>query len=473
MSIRDEVRTLEHVIQVMGPGDEQAGIISYDQVIDQYDPAGLDSGRQIAPDDIAAMFHTGGTTGSPKLALQTHWNQVFLAWALTASAGVTVHDVLLCGLPLFHANGVFVTGLAPFSVGAQVVLLSPQGYRDQGVIRNFYKIVEHFGATTFSGVPTLYAALLQVPVGDADVSSLRFAICGAAPMPVELFRAYEDYTGLDIMEGYGLTEGTCVSSANPKDGESRIGSIGIRLIYQEMKTVVVDAEGKYVRDCAVGEIGVVAIKGPNVFEGYLEEEHNRDAWVAEGWLNTGDLGRVDEDGYFWLTGRTKELIIRSGHNIDPAAIEGPLYDHPAIELAAAVGKPDSYAGELPVAYVALKDEATATAEELLDHASAHIGERAAVPKEIYILDQMPVTAVGKIFKPELRWDAIRRVYTNELFALDELVAHVDVTVKEDKVHGTLVHITVRSAEGVSKEKVEERVKEILGQYTIAYKLEWT
>jgi len=321
-------------------------------------------------------------------------------------------------------------------------------------------------------VPTLYSALLQVPVGDADVSSLEYAICGAAPMPVEVFGAYEELTGIRILEGYGLTEGACASSVNPKDGERRVGSIGLRLPYQEMKTVIVDEQGRYVRDCQVGEIGVVTIKGPNVFPGYLQEEHNRSAWVAEGWLHTGDLGRVDEDGYFWLTGRTKELIIRGGHNIDPAAIEGPLYDHPAVALAAAVGKPDSYAGEVPVAYVSLKQGATATEQELLEYAREHIGERAAIPKEVRIVEQMPVTLVGKIFKPQLRWDAIQRVYAAELEALGDAVERVEVEVKEDKVHGTLAHITIRPAEGVTREQVEGRAKEILGQHTVRYTFHW-
>ena len=152
-SIRGDVPTLEHVIQVMGPGDEKEGVYGFDAVIDRYNPAGLDSGREIAPDETAAMFHTGGTTGSPKLARHTHWNEVHLSWALTVVGGLTRDTVTLCGLPLFHVNGVFVTGLAPFSLGASVVLLSPMGYRDAGVIRNFYKIVEHLRPPPLAACP--------------------------------------------------------------------------------------------------------------------------------------------------------------------------------------------------------------------------------------------------------------------------------------------------------------------------------
>ena len=227
-------------------------------------------------------------------------------------------------------------------------------FRSEGVVANFWKIVEHWRINFFSGVPTLYTGLLQVPVGSADVSSLRYGLCGAAPLPVEVFRAFEAATGIRLLEGYGLTEGACVSSVNPPAGERRVGSIGIRLPHQEMKTVRLDAAGRHLGDCAAGEVGVIAISGPNVFEGYLAAEQNAGLWIDCGdgrrWLNTGDLGRFDEDGYFWLTGRQKELIIRGGHNIDPAAIEDPLHAHPDVMLVAALGRPDVYAGELPVAY---------------------------------------------------------------------------------------------------------------------------
>jgi len=463
---------LEAILQVGGEGDEKEGIYNFDELVGKYDPKKLQSGREIAPDEIASLFHTGGTTGSPKLAQHTHFNEVFDAWAVAAVAGFTDRDVLLCGLPLFHVNAVIITGLTPFFLGAEVVLLSPAGYRDRAIIQNFFKIIERYRATFFSAVPTVYAALLEVPVGDADLSSLQYAICGAAPMPVELFQEFERRTGVKILEGYGLTEGTCASSVNPRDGERRVGSIGIRFPYQGMKTVVVDGEGRYVRDCETDEIGLVTIKGPNVFPGYLQEEYNRTVWVAEGWLNTGDLGRQDKDGYFWLTGRAKDLIIRGGHNIDPATIEGPLYQHEAVALAAAVGRPDPYAGEVPIAYVMLKEGAEATEEELLEYCREKIGEPMAVPKEIIFLEKMPTTTVGKIFKPQLRFDAVRRVYSRELEALrrEGLAEDVRVEVGEHKVYGTLANISVKPRPDTDREQLTERVGEILKQYTIRYEL---
>lgn len=386
----------------------------------------LNSGRRIGAEDISSYFCTGGTTGSPKIATRTHRNEVADTWlaARVVDEGIGAGKVVYCGLPLFHVNACLVTGLLPFSRGAHVVLGSPQGYRGAGVIENFWKIVEHYGVNFFSGVPTLFAGLLQVPVGKADVSSLEFGLCGAAPMPLEVFRRFEQTTGIRILEGYGLTEGTCVSTVNPPEGERRIGSIGLRLPYQGMKAVLLDDDGVFQRDAAVDEPGHIVIAGPNVFPGYLDPDQNRDIWVDCGdgkkWLNTGDLGRQDAQGYFWLTGRRKELIIRGGHNIDPAVIEEPLHAHPDVALAAAIGRPDAYAGELPVAYVQLKPGGKADEQALLRYAEEAIGERAARPKRIHVIEQMPLTPVGKIYKPALKMREAEDVVRSELALIDGL-----------------------------------------------------
>ncbi len=358
------------------------------------------------PDDISSYFCTGGTNGSPKIARRTHFSEAFDAWAMTCfnedrfGPGRTI----FCGLPLFHVNGQLVTGLAPWSKGAHVVMATPQGYRGEGVIANFWTLVEHFRITMFSGVPTVYSALLQTPIAGQNIKSLEAAICGAAPMPVQLFHEFQRQTGVRILEGYGLTEGACASSSTPLDVPPRIGSIGLRFPYQDMRALILDADNQYVRDAETDEIGVIAIRGPNVFSGYLDPAHNKGIWIeraGETWLNTGDLGRQDADGYFWLTGRKKELIIRGGHNIDPKLIEDALQSHPAVALTAAIGSPDAHAGELPVAYVQLKAGAAATEEELLEHAARSIPEKAAIPKRVKIWPSLPTTAVGKLFKPAL------------------------------------------------------------------------
>jgi fatty-acyl-CoA synthase len=239
----------------------------------------------------------------------------------------------------------------------------------------------------------------------------------------------------------------------------------------QMKIFIVDEDGKFLREAETDEIGSVCILGPNVFNGYLDDAHNRGIWPKEGWLNTGDLGRIDADGYFWLTGRTKELIIRGGHNIDPAVIEDPLYRLPGVQVAAAVGRPDPHAGEVPVAFVQLQAGAELTPEKILDYLKKEIGERAAVPKDVAIIEEVPLTPVGKIFKPALRWQAIQKVYQTELDKISDQTASMEVTVTEDKIHGSMVAITIKAAPGVSDDQIRDQVSELLARYTVKYRLE--
>ncbi len=478
MAARAQVPGLETILQVAGPGDEADGILAFDELLDRYPGDRLTSGRVIGPDDPCSYFHTGGTTGSPKLARHRHYNMVYNAWSIVFTARMTTNDTLLCGLPLFHVNAVVVTGLGPFSCGARVGLVGPQGYRSRETIADFWKIVEKYEANLFSAVPTVVSALMEVPVGEADISSLRRVVCGAASLPVEVIRAFEERTGVAIVEGYGLTEGTCVSAVNPGEGERRPGSIGLRLPYQDMKTVVLDEAGRIARDCRTGEIGNVVIKGPNVCLGYKQEQFNEGLWAGDGWLNTGDMGRQDEDGYFWLTGRSKELIIRGGHNIDPAVIEGALHGHAGVALAAAVGKPDAYAGELPVAYVAAKPGVDLDPGELLEFARANIGERAAVPEEIFVIDEIPLTAVGKIFKPRLRWDAARRVLTAAVAAALEAFPGVEgaVEVGPDGTHGTLAVVSLSAPKAKARDRAgageaEAAVAKALGGFSVPHRID--
>jgi len=412
--------------------------------------------RKISASDRSSYYCTGGTTGLPKIAVRCHGNEVANAWSVGKFMGGAVRPgkTLFCGLPLFHVNGVLVTGLLPFSNGAHVVIGTPQGYRGEGVFARFWEIVEHYRINFFSAVPTIYAALMQVPVAGHDISSLEYGLCGAAPMPVELFKGFQERTGLKILEGYGLTEATCVSTVNPTTGERRIGSIGLRLPGQDMKAVILDENGNYVRDCGVNEVGVLAIAGPNVFEGYLSEEHEAGLWLdcADGrrWLNTGDLGRRDQEGYFWLTGRKKELIIRGGHNIDPLIIEEALHQHPAVEIVAAVGRPDAYAGELPVAYVQLKPGAKASESELAEFAKSRIGERAAQPKFIRIFDKLPLTAVGKLFKPALKRMEARDSISDALSQAEVPAAEIEVVDVPSRGMSVVVTLAMREHEAAAK-----------------------
>jgi len=439
------------------------GVLDFDEAIAACPADHLESGRVIQADEIASYFHTGGTTGTPKLAPHSHGNEVAMAYSMNLVTGFGPGDVTLCGLPLFHVNGVIVTGLTAFLGGAEVLLATPQGYRNPNLIGNFWKLIERHKVSFFSGVPTIYAGLLQVPSEGHDLSSLKYALCGAAPMPVELIRQFEAKTGLCLIEGYGLTEGTCGSCANPPAGERRPGSIGLPIPYCEVSIKVLDEQGRYLRDAAQNEIGNLCIRGATVFKGYLQTSKNAGIWVDGDWFNTGDLGRIDADGYVWLTGRSKDLIIRGGHNIDPQMIEEALHKHPAVALAAAVGKPDLKAGELPVVYVQLKPGMQASETELLEHAAAHIPERAAVPKDAWIIDAIPLTAVGKTFKPALRFDAIARVYQA---TLSELAPGIRVEVLSDDQAGQLAHIHLPRRDAALEAAIAER----LGGYAVGFVL---
>lgn len=421
--------------------------------------------RDISDDTISSLFCTGGTTGLPKIARRTHRNELAnsLSVQLCNKKELTADKVILAGLPLFHVNGALVTGLVPFSLGATVVIATPQGYRGEQVIPKFWDIVEHFKVNAFSAVPTAYSALMNYATDGKDLSSLDLGICGAAPMPVETFRSFQDKTGIKILEGYGCTEGTCVSSINPYHGKQKIGSIGLRIPFQDMKSVILEND-QIIRDCDVDEIGALVIKGPNVFLGYQLEHQNKGIWVTDQagntWLNTGDLARQDDEGYFWLTGRKKELIVRGGHNIEPKLIEEAMCLHPAINMAAAVGKPDRHAGEVPVCYVQVELNSSLTEVELLEFSSKNIPERAAIPKTIHIVEELPLTAVGKVFKPELEMQEIKRC-VSELAAQELPGAEMNVEVKQDSKFGIIADITLTNVDGAAKDNFEK----VLGQYT--------
>lgn len=421
--------------------------------------------ESLPPEAMASFLCTGGTTGLPKIVRHTQLNEICNALQLGSVASfISPGETTLTALPLFHVNAQIGTGLTAFAHGAHVLLATPGGYRTPGLIARFWEIIAHHRVRSFSGVPTVYAGLLQAPRAGHDLSCLTHAICGAAPMPVELFRRFEQETGIHILEGYGLTEGTCVSSLNPADGECRIGSIGLRMPWQAMCAMVTEGE---VREAGTDEVGTLFISGPNIFPGYLDEVHNQGAWLetrdADGstrrWLNTGDLGRRDAEGYFWLVGRKKELIIRGGHNIDPKSIEEALVTHPAVALCAAVGRPDAHAGEVPVAYVQLRPGAQANEKELLAHATAHIAERAAVPKAVMILPALPVTAVGKIFKPTLSMREVEATVRSEAARAGITLTTLEVV--QDPKRGLLAHCAVAGSDGAA-------MSEALGRYTFAH-----
>jgi fatty-acyl-CoA synthase len=381
-------------------------------------PAGHLAATRPAAEDLAAFVHTGGTTGAPKVAAHTHANQLACARGIAECAGLAPGEGVLGGLPLFHVNALIVTGIAPMFSGARVVWPGPAGYRDKALYTRFWQIIEHYQIAEMSAVPTVYGTLAKVPV-DADIAALRLPIAGAAPLPASVREAFAAHTGRHLLEGYGLTEATCATTWT-RPGEERPGSVGRVLPGQQIKAVKV-GDGSWA-DCAPGETGVLMIGGPAVFAGYVTDPSlggprvSRDGAVRDGWLDTGDLGRVDPGGFVYLTGRAKDLIIRGGHNIDPRVIEDALLAHPAVAAAVAVGRPDRHSGEVPVAYVVPAAPGTFDEAGLLAWAGTAIDEPAARPKRIYPVDAIPVTAVGKPFKPALLADAAVRAITDALAA---------------------------------------------------------
>ncbi|MBC9713213.1 acyl-CoA synthetase [Streptomyces sp. TRM66268-LWL] len=398
------------------------------------------------PADLASYFHTGGTTGAPKLAAHTHANEVADAWMIAANSVLDADSVLFSGLPLFHVNALVVTLLAPLMRGQHSVWTGPLGYREPALFRVFWKLVEHFRIATLSAVPTVYAALARVPL-DADISSLRFAIVGASPLPPAVREAFEQHTGVPLCQGYGLTEATCGSARSFLHEHHRPDAVGRRMPYQRVKTVRIDGDGTW-HDLPPGEPGVLAISGPTVFPGYVV---GHDAagpvldslgTVRDGWLNTGDLARVDADGFIHLLGRAKDLIIRGGHNIDPSVIEDALLAHPAVTAASAVGRPDPHSGEVPVAYVTLGPGTPGTTPaDLIAFAARHVPERAAAPKDVVVLPALPLTDIGKPSKIPLRLDATRRAIATALTDLDvpENRIHCELADGRPKVSLPAVH----------------------------------
>jgi fatty-acyl-CoA synthase len=376
--------------------------------------------------DLAAFVHTGGTTGAPKVAAHTHANQLACGQGIALCSGLAPGEAMLGGLPLFHVNALIVTGIAPMFGGARVVWPGPAGYRDKALYARFWKIIEHYRIAAMSAVPTVYGTLAQIPV-DADISSLRVPIVGAAPLPASVREDFAAHTGRRLLEGYGLTEATCATTWT-RPGEERPGSVGRVLPGQQIKAVRISADGSWT-DCGPGETGVLVIGGPAVFAGYVTDPAlggtrvSRDGIVRDGWLDTGDLGQVDAGGFVYLTGRAKDLIIRGGHNIDPKVIEEALLAHPAVAAAVAVGRPDRHSGEVPVTYVVPAGPGPFDEAALLAWAGTAIGEAAARPKRIYPVDAIPVTEVGKPFKPALAADAAVRVVGGALDAAGLAGAH--------------------------------------------------
>ncbi|HEY8050657.1 MAG TPA: acyl-CoA synthetase [Ramlibacter sp.] len=460
--IRGELPDLAAVVCVGGAPADVPGVFSWDELAKAQPADRLVAARRIEPDDVAAYFHTGGTTGMPKLVRHTHRNEVYQGWVIGL---MLPSNAILFGLPLFHVGGALTQGLGSFSAAATVVILSPGGWRNPNSVRNAWKLVERFKPQVFGGVPTVLAAALNIPVEGADVSSIRYCSGGGSAIPVAVAQAYESQFHAPVLEVYGMTETSSVHTISYPDRPVRLGSVGHAVPYSRVRIVEVGRNGQWA-DCAPGQIGVVAMNGPGVFSGYLSDKHNRDAFIEPGWVNSGDLGRLDEAGYLWITGRAKDLIIRGGHNIDPAPVEEILFRHPAVAFAAVVGEPDAYAGELPVAYVQPKAGMHPDAEELKAFVGQNTPERAATPVHVYVVDTMPLTGVGKVFKPQLRWDAAERKVKAMLADLEQGGVHVAVKAASHPVHGNLITVTLRGGGAATEAEVHKRLDPLTTRHEV-------
>jgi fatty-acyl-CoA synthase len=360
---------------------------------------------ELRPDVSAALFHTGGTTSAPKILRHIHANQVHVAEQAPGYYALSAGDVMLNGFPLFHVAGAFVYGLSALAVGATIYIPTMLGFRDAAFVERAWPLLAHHKATHLGCVPTTIATLLQkyADFDRPDALVARRILTGGSPLPAQLADAMETATGIAVRNIFGMTECAGIVSVEPADQPRQPGSVGFALSGSRVQAIPIDADlTAPLEFCGVNETGVLCLKGPHVSPGYLDAKLDRGTFTQDGWLVSGDLGHVAEDGRIFLTGRAKDLIIRSGHNLDPQAIEEAFMRHDAVAVCAAVGRRDAYAGEVPVVFVALKPGFTITGEALLEEVRSNIAEPPAVPKAVIVIDNMPLTAVGKIHKPTLR-----------------------------------------------------------------------
>ncbi|MBX3611818.1 MAG: AMP-binding protein [Hydrogenophaga sp.] len=368
-------------------------------------PDTLSFAPDLNPDRVVALFHTGGTTGAPKLAQHTAGNEAHTAWFAHAYYDCNEHSVEVNGFPLFHVAGAFVYGLALLAIGARQVLPTLSGMRNTGFVRHYWRFCEREGVTHLACVPTVLASLLGVPI-DADISRIRAAYTGGSPLPTELAQRFEAATGIAVRNILGMTECAGLVSIEPLHAPRVPGSAGWRLPFTEVHAVPWrDGEVKLDERCAPDETGVVVLRGPHMSPGYLDAKRNA-GMFERGWIVSGDLGHIDADGRVHLTGRAKDVIIRGSHNIDPGLVEDAFLTHPAVAQCAVVAEPDAYAGEVPAAFVVLRAGESVDANALLREVTPQVYERPAVPKRVVIVEALPLTAVGKVFKPALRLRAI-------------------------------------------------------------------
>jgi fatty-acyl-CoA synthase len=437
-------------------------IVARDERDDQW-PQNLAISR---PDRTTVIFHTGGSTGQPKLVPYSERACLDIFDICGRALAYAPNEVVLGGLPLFHVSGSLVAGLVPILAGSRLIVPSAKGLRDAAFIQNYWKIVSDHSVTVSACVPTALAAISAVPI-TSDISSLKRIFSGGAAAALGVTQALSRAApAMEILEGWGMTETAGLCTLNPT-GRIKAGSAGLPFPGIEIAIRGPDSERKLTRPCQRDEIGEIVIKGPTVIERYLHPRAG--SFTDDGWLITGDLGRVDDEGYLWITGRVKDLIIRSGHNIDPAPIENLASQHPSVLQAAAVGYPDPYAGELPVLYAEVRPNAQVTEEEVLLYMRKRIEERAGMPKRVFILDKLPLSGPGKIAKTTLRHLAICHALREALVSIDCRESDIEVQVRDDIKRGTLATVKLLGSIQITKHLLDD-IQETLSRYTIPFEI---
>ena len=401
LEVRKKIPSLQLIRVSPSNENSQKDIIDFNSALKSQPDDHLIFGKARCGEEISAYFHTGGTTALPKLVAHTHRGQLVASFGGASMCGYKSTDILTGTLPLFHVAGTIVGGLSAFMAGLEILIMSPAGLRNPVIVNEFWRIVSDHKVTIIAGVPTALSAVLQIPVGNNNISSVRKGFTGAALLPPAVGKSFKEVTGGHLYEILGMTEASGLISIDPLNGPGTEGSVGWALPYTKVDILNLNDDGSLGKPCKIGEIGVISIYGDHVSPGYLNKQQNIRVFDNK-YLNSGDLGYKDASGKIFIAGRAKDLIIRSGHNIDPAMIENAISSHPAVSIAAAVGIPDIYAGELPICFVELLPDCNISEKELLNHAKKLINERPAWPKIIKIIDKIPLTTVGKIFKPQLR-----------------------------------------------------------------------
>lgn len=377
------------------------------------------------PDAVAALFNTAGTTGRSKIVPLSHANLLAAAKSLAAAWDFSPSTRIVNALPFFHVAGANLLLQGPLTRGAEILLLSESGLRNPQILARHWEIVERCRPTIVGGIPSSLIALLDVPLNGADISSVRFCATGGAPMPAIAARRFHNQFGLPIHTIYGMTETAGLIATAPVGHPPDYDSVGPAVPEAEVQVRKLGESGPgAVLD--TGE-GIVCVRGPQVFQGYLGQSQNIGTVLTGGWIATGDIGQVASGGQLTISGRCKDIIIRSGNNIDPAVIETAANSFPGVAEAAAVAMPDRYAGEVPVLFVVARDDSRIAEAALSDYLRSALSDPHERPSRIFVIPKLPLTSVGKLSRIELRRQAAATALSAELAELgDDLDVRVNI-----------------------------------------------